>query len=513
MQSADAHRGPVDGPVRLPLRTLLLLTGMGLMIPCYLFTVGNVCLSPWPLYERNRVALVLLTAGWMEGLVLMARALGRTAVASERAVRWVRCAAVLGVALIQFGFGQFLRVTPSTDFDVCYYGALDYVHSGMIPQNALILMCVTPNNFALFELLVGAVRCVEGLGLPVDTYHLLINLNILLFAAGLYALLCTAQLLGGSKAQLYTALLMVLCAPMLYCTSELYTDSFCMPFLMMGFYALVRMLRADGLRGLGWGLASGTALIIGIMIRATLVVPVIAAVIVVLLARRPRQWICLVSLLCALSLGWMGYNHARNAEYGRENLERYSMPATHWMVMGTPDEYGYFYGEFSGDDYAYAYSFEDPQERSAALLQRLRDKLYRLRMPDRALSAVSRKNLSIFGTGTYRLDRFTAFDPADQEMVDALPISNSGAGHLAYRHAMTALMMADMLLACLGCLRSLRERRAMPGDALVNISLLGIFLLLMIWEAGGRYFFHFMPVLILAAALSLGRIAEGERVR
>ena len=40
-----------------------LLIGMGLMIPCYLFTVGNVCLSPWPLYERNRVALVLLTAG------------------------------------------------------------------------------------------------------------------------------------------------------------------------------------------------------------------------------------------------------------------------------------------------------------------------------------------------------------------------------------------------------------------------------------------------------------------
>ena len=31
----------------------LLLIGMGLMIPCYLFTVGNVALSPWPLYERN----------------------------------------------------------------------------------------------------------------------------------------------------------------------------------------------------------------------------------------------------------------------------------------------------------------------------------------------------------------------------------------------------------------------------------------------------------------------------
>ena len=29
----------------------LLLVGMGLMIPCYLFTAGNTLLSPWPLYD------------------------------------------------------------------------------------------------------------------------------------------------------------------------------------------------------------------------------------------------------------------------------------------------------------------------------------------------------------------------------------------------------------------------------------------------------------------------------
>ena len=79
MQSADARRRPADGPVRarLPLRTLLLLIGMGLMLPCYLFTVCNVCLSPWPLYDRSRVALVLLTAGWMGGLWLALRAAKR----------------------------------------------------------------------------------------------------------------------------------------------------------------------------------------------------------------------------------------------------------------------------------------------------------------------------------------------------------------------------------------------------------------------------------------------------
>ena len=84
---------------------------------------------------------------------------------------------------------------------------------------------------------------------------------------------------------------------------------------------------------------------------------------------------------------------------------------------------------------------------------------------------------------------------------------------LFFEFSYVGYLVISLLLACLGCLRSLRERSALPGNALVNISLLGIFLLLMIWEAGGRYFFHFMPVLILAAALSLGRIAEGECVR
>ena len=49
----------------------LLLIGMGLMIPCYLFTVGNVALSPWPLYERNRLALVILTPLCLALLLLL----------------------------------------------------------------------------------------------------------------------------------------------------------------------------------------------------------------------------------------------------------------------------------------------------------------------------------------------------------------------------------------------------------------------------------------------------------
>ena len=39
----------------------LLLLGMALALPAYLFTVGNVLLSPWPLYSRSRALLLALT--------------------------------------------------------------------------------------------------------------------------------------------------------------------------------------------------------------------------------------------------------------------------------------------------------------------------------------------------------------------------------------------------------------------------------------------------------------------
>ena len=57
----------------------LLLAGMGLVLPCLLFTVLNVTLSPWPLYERSRPVLLALTLLCFAGLLLLMRIARRLA--------------------------------------------------------------------------------------------------------------------------------------------------------------------------------------------------------------------------------------------------------------------------------------------------------------------------------------------------------------------------------------------------------------------------------------------------
>ena len=51
----------------------LLLAGMGLMSPCYLFVALNTALAPWPLYDRNRTVLTALAVLCTAGLLLAMR--------------------------------------------------------------------------------------------------------------------------------------------------------------------------------------------------------------------------------------------------------------------------------------------------------------------------------------------------------------------------------------------------------------------------------------------------------
>lgn len=90
------------------------------MIPCYLFTVGNVALSPWPLYERNRLALAILTPLCLALLLLLRRA--AKAACFERHER----AMLLGFAAFYFAAQMLsafaLRFTPMTDLEQCVSG-------------------------------------------------------------------------------------------------------------------------------------------------------------------------------------------------------------------------------------------------------------------------------------------------------------------------------------------------------------------------------------------------------
>ena len=481
----------------------LLLAGMGLVLPCLLFTVLNVTLSPWPLYDRNRPVLLALTLLCFAGLLLLMRGARALAPWVERHERAVLAEVALLYLAVQLIMGGVLRFEPVTDAEQCFTAAQLLVDHGTFGDNERSLIYFTryPHNLGLVYALAGIFRFFGFFGWG-DRFMQAVLVASLLFTLGLLASARLCKRLGGALAQTRVLLLFAACLPFLYCTSELYTDCFSLAFppLILLCALHLRDAKTRGRRIL-WALLFGLFSFVGAQLRFTSVIASIAALIALLFSRRMRQ-----AALCALALAavFLVGTAAVNAETARhlraEDIERNELPKLHYIAMGLPIHEDQGYGQYGdGGWLIFSTSFEDPDERKAALLDEVIDRIYYLRYPSRLLNLLSRKNLSTFGNGTFKLNEIIEADAHEPDSAVKQIIFEQGALYPAYYHLTTALFLAQMLLACLSCVRALRRRDT--SAASVYIALVGMFLFLCMWETRARYFFQFEMVLLCAGAV------------
>lgn len=490
---------------RTPLRETLLLTGMGLMIPCYLFTAGNVLFSPWPLYARSRALLLLLTALCAGGLFWLLRAADRHAAFFARNERRVLLGFALFYFVVQIAMGYILRFTPRTDCEQCFTAAQLLADTGTYgnverPYNYFTRY---PFNLGIVYLLAGIFRFFGALGFS-DRFMQAVLVSSLLFALGL---LCGARILrriGGVKAQTRFLMLTASCLPMLYCTTEIYTDCFSLAFPAMIIYCAMRIADAPKKRLVdvgGWALLMALAGFIGSQIRFTSIIAAIASLIWLAFGKRPlRAAVSCAALLTVMVCGGALVD-AENAKHiDPAEMDRLSFSPLHHIAMGLPIHEDEGYGQYGyGGWYVFSSSFDTQEERNAALLEEIIDRVYYLRYPSRLLNMMSRKNLSTFGDGTFLLNEIIEADePAPDNPVKQV-IFSDGALYPAYYHLTTALFIAQMLIACAACIQQIRRRHTLAAP--LFIALLGAFMLLCIWETRGRYFFQFQQMLLCAAAV------------
>lgn len=499
--------------VRKALRALLLF-GMGLMIPCYAFTVLNVTLSPWPLYDRSRAVLVVLTAVCAALLVLALRAADRHAAFFARHERRVLLIAAAFYFAVQMIMTHALRFVPVTDAEQCFTAAQLIVDTGTFGnvERPWVYFTRYPFNLGFVYALAGIFRFFGLLGWG-DRFMQAALVCTALFSLGLLAGARVCREMGGVKAQMRMLILCASCLPFLYCTTELYTDAFSLAFPTMTVYCFCRIRRAGRARGRAlWALAFALTAFAGAQIKFTSVIAAIACMIVLVFERRGRASLCALVMLAATFLGGGALVDGYTARHlSAEDIQKNELPRLHHIAMGLPIHEDEGYGQYGdGGWLIFSTSFEDPQERREALLEEVIDRVYYLRYPSRLLNMMSRKNLSTFGDGTFRLNEIIEADEHEPDNAVKQVIFGQGRLYPAYYHLCTALFMAQMVIAMLACAQALL-RRETAGAALF-IALVGMFLLLCIWETRARYFFQFEMVLLCAGALlESGKKREGAR--
>jgi len=484
--------------------TALLLVGMALMIPCYLFTAVNTLVSPWELYGRDRAALAVLTMLCTAGLMLALRQADRHEAFCERHEKRMLIAAAVFYFAVQMIMGMLLRYEPKTDAEQCFTAAKLIVDEGTFGhvERPWIYFTRYPFNLGFVYLLAGIFKFFGLLGWT-DRYMQALLVSSLLFTAGLLCAARAARRMGGAKAQAKLLLLFASCLPFLYCTAELYTDAFSMAFPLMALYLFCRLKEAGSVKARAlWASAFALCAFAGAQIRFTAVVAVIACVIALIFEKKLRA----AALACVLTAAVITMGGALVDRYtythhlSEEDITKNELPRLHHIAMGLPVQPDEGYGQYgSGGWLVFSTSFEDPQERREALLEEVIDRIYYLRVPSRLIHMMSRKLISTFGDGTFMLHEIIQSDAPQPDNAVKQVIFETGRFYPAYYHLCTAMFVSQMIIACLACAQAVWKRRT--DAAPVFIALVGIFLVLCMWETRGRYFFQYQPVLLMAAAM------------
>ena len=250
----------------------------------------------------------------------------------------------------------------------------------------------------------------------------LVLVNSLLFSLGLLASARVVRRMGGLLAQMRFLVLAALCFPLLYCTTELYTDSFSLAFPSLIIYCALRVMDAEkgkskAVSAMLWMAGFALLSFIGAQMRFTVIIASIACLIAMLLSRKWLRGVLTAGLLAAALLAGGALVDTENEKHlDPEDMARRAHPILHYIAMGLPIHEDMGYGQYGdGGWYVFTTSFEDPDERRAALLAEVIDRVYYLRYPNRLLNMMSRKNLSTFGDGTFLLNEMIQADEPEPD--------------------------------------------------------------------------------------------------
>ena len=257
----------------------------------------------------------------------------------------------------------------------------------------------------------------------------------------------------------------------------------------------------------------GVVSILGFKLRATAAIALIAVALDALLRfwRQKKQNGCSLSsalvlkaktwllpgaaflLTAALTLGLFSAAVNRYVEFDYKNT---GFPTVHWVMMGARWD-----GSFDQNDELYTSSFETKEEKTAADLKVLKERIAEAG-PLGLVSLAGRKLLNTWvdGTDSYLAENSYA---RYSKVYDYLIGDKSGFLTL-YSQAFRALNMLAMGLCALLAFVRLKRRKEYPPLFLIQLTVLGCMAFHLIWETNPLYSisFTFLCLILLADGIS-----------
>lgn len=362
-----------------------------------------------------------------------------------------------------------------------------------------------PNNIPICLFTYFFVKLYALLGIPKACWMDLMKfVNVVFMNIGLG---CTFRLVCRYRSRRtgLCLLLFLLVNPLWYLLTEMYYTSTISLAFSMGGLLLFDYARRQGPGGKKYVvyLLMGTVLAAGYKIRATVILTMAAVLFYAVLQLRSLAWKkgipAVLAVLAGVLLVCSVYGKLEQRYAGFDSDET-GYPTVHWIMMSAQGD-----GQYNSADDAYTASFETKEERTAADLALLKERLKE--MGPRGLFTLFRNKLRVaFSDGT---DDYSSLLSTMQETSTLQKYINAGRGdYLAlYLHVYHGLLMGLLLLVLVG---RIWKREGSFFDVLA-VNLAAAYVFYLIWEVDQAYSIPFMLLLLVWAADGLVLLEQGGR--
>lgn len=316
-----------------------------------------------------------------------------------------------------------------------------------------------------------------------------------------FVYLCCRRLFGVSKG-FFALCLLYLCFPLQCYISVFYTDTITLFFAPFCFYLYLRMRDAKTWKGvLLAALIMTVGMAIGTKIKYSVVIAVIA-VLVDLLLRLDWKKLLLVGVsFCVLFLAVnAGFNSFMYAHFlDKDTAKDAATPFTSWIMMGLKGD-----GAHNPDDNYLIWNWETAEEKQAQAASEIKNRLLAF-TPSTFVKFYNQKALRSWGAGNLDIADWAGNSPVRETFLAAAIYEKSPTYATmdtisqGYYVALFAMVIVGAILACLK-----RDYKVFVP----YLGIFGLFLFLLLWEAGQRYLVNYFGFYIIAAVFGTTKLAQ-----
>ena len=422
---------------------------------------------------------------------------------------------MMGLSLAFFGFLVVLTYhyyfRTGWDAQVVHWAAEMVVESEI---NRMPYFSYYPNNAFIVFLFSVAIR-IGRLARISNGYFCIVTMQCFLFAVTAFVLYRTAVLLANERVALAVWVVYVMIPGLSPWVTVPYSDATGLLFPALLFYLYVYICKKK--KYTMPVLAMGGLACIGYYIKPQIIIVIIAVLMTTAFSFR-KKWLSEKSRLWKIALlavggligGYCLVTLAVNATNMEINKEM-SMGMPHYLMLGLNEEYG---GMINIVDQEFSRTFDTSKERNAANLEVAFERIREMG-PGGMLRLWKNKTLTNFSDGTFaRWEEGEFF--ADQ-MYEGNPTIRAylssyfyegGSLYELFKGNSQLLWMGLLLLMCVGLVVRVAGKDVRREETVLKLSLIGIIVFELLFEARARYLFIYVPLMILLTCHNIGWVTD-----